>query len=244
METTPTTVAGVDGCPGGWVVVTHRGTNCTGAGRLEHGTIPGSFSVEKTPTLDGLVAAVRCGLVAVAAIDMPIGLLDHTPRTADTEARRYLGPRRASVFATPVRAALDATDHGDACDRSRRVSGKAISLQAFHLLPKIRQLDALIGPADQAGVVEAHPECAFARLAGAPLDDAKATRRGLGTRRRLLEEHFGPSIGDILDSGVAPRNDLVDAAVLIVTARHVLGGTEIRFGGELDATGLRAEIVA
>ncbi len=138
---------------------------------------------------------------------------------------------------------LDATDYADACARSRLVSGKALSLQAFHLLPKIRQLESLIGPADQHRIVEAHPECAFARLAGSPLGDTKATSDGRATRRRLLEQRFGSALDPVLNSGIAPLGDLLDAAVLVVTARHVLDGSEIRFGGELDATGRRAEIV-
>jgi predicted RNase H-like nuclease len=38
---------------------------------------------------------------------MPIGLPDAGRRMADTLARQAVGPRRASVFVTPVRAALE-----------------------------------------------------------------------------------------------------------------------------------------
>ncbi len=221
-------VAGVDGCPGGWVVVLFDGVDVL---------------AERHERLDELVGRYRSGGVGAVAIDMPIGLLDDRPRASDALARRVIGPRRSSVFPTPVRATLDATDYTDACERSRAASGRALSKQAFHLLPKIRALDALLVPEDRSGIVEAHPECAFARLAAGPLAHPKHRAEGRTLRRRLLVERFGPSIESILDGRVAPAIDLLDAAVLVATALHVVAGTEIRLGNEVDSTGMPAEIV-
>ncbi len=226
------TLAGIDGCPGGWAVA-----------RLEGGRL----SIERTESLAGVIEATRNGSLEVAAIDMPIGLLADRSRSSDAAARKVLGPRRSSVFATPVRSTLEATDYLDACERSRAASGMALSKQAYHLLSKIRHIDQLIEPSDQERVVEAHPECAFARLAGQPLLHPKATAEGRALRRRLLEAAL-PSLSTtpldgLIDARVVPVLDLFDAVVLVFTAKHVADGTQRRLGGDIDPTGLFAEIV-
>ncbi len=224
------TVVGVDGCRGGWVTVEWS----TGSGRL---------LADRVEDLAPLIERLRNRSVRAAAIDMPMGLLDRQPRTCDTEARKLLGPRRSSIFPTPVRATLDARDYRHACRLSTEVSGKALSKQAFNLLPQIRRLDELIEPADQDRLVEAHPECAFVRLAGRPLEHAKRTEAGRAHRRRLLEAH-DPSLGAMLDErSDLPLIDLIDAAVLAITAARVAAGTERRLISSVDRRGLVAQIV-
>ncbi len=224
-------VIGVDGCRGGWLAVERRGD--------------GTVDAQLLTDLASLLRRVRCGKVAALAIDMPIGLLDQQPRSCDVEARRLLGPRRSSVFPAPVRDALAAEDYEDACRRSRSVSGKALSKQAFNLVPKIAEVDRLITPGDQDRVVEAHPECAFVRLAGTPLESAKRTAEGQRLRERLLDG-VDPALGRLVraerERGALPILDVIDAAVLTVTADHVATGTERRLGTDIDPRGLRAEI--
>ncbi len=225
---TETTVMGIDGCRGGWVVVTW--------GPDGHDAF---FAEELTAQL----AQLRSGEIAAIAIDMPIGLLEDRPRACDIEARKILGPRKSSVFPAPLRSTLAATDYANACELSRAASGKALSKQAFNLLPKIAELDELVRPDDQDRLVEAHPECAFVRLSGEPLEHPKRTEPGRATRRRLLTG-CDPIFGDLLESyPELPALDLIDASVLTVTARHVVAGTEHRLGGEIDATGLAATVV-
>lgn len=235
MTDGPGTVCGVDGAPGGWAVVR---AEIAADGAV--GNVTASFDGD----LRTLVADLRRGQVRAAAIDMPIGLVDHQPRAADVEARKLLGPRKSSVFPTPVRATLEAVDYADACKRSRAVSGKALSKQAFNLLPKIAQLDELVRPEDQDQLVEAHPELAFVRLADGHLDHAKRTSEGQAARRELLAARFGAATVDaVLGSGVAPTLDLTDAMANLTIAAHVASGTEHRLGCEIDSTGKRAEIV-
>lgn len=239
-------VAGVDGCPGGWVVVTAElsgdSGRCCG---LE------AVAVE---SLGAHIERARAGELAAIAIDMPIGLLDEHPRQAEVEARRVLGPRRSSVFPSPLRVVLDAIDYQDACERSRQECGKAISKQAWNLVPKIRQLDCLVSSADQLRVVEAHPECAFVRLHGdTPLPVAKARAEGRQLRRQLLADAdlFETTELDALladrtpEQRVAPVVDLLDGLALVVTARHVALGSDRRLGGsppQFDRLGRRADI--
>ena len=54
-------IAGVDGCRGGWVVVTAPIDG-------------GGSTVERFAQLDALIERVRTGAVRAAGIDMPIGL--------------------------------------------------------------------------------------------------------------------------------------------------------------------------
>lgn len=240
-------VAGVDGCRGRWLIVRRSLAQ------------PDEAWAELVDDLGPLIDQCRRSEVAAVAIDMPIGLLEHHPRACDVEARRLLGPRRSSVFPAPVRAVLGAGDYDEARRRSRAAAGVAPSRQAFNLVPAITQLDDLIEADDQDQVVEAHPELAFARLAGEPLTEAKRTPRGRAWRRQLLtdaHDELGSFLTSFLASGSIssgrsasgqpggplPEIDLLDATALTVTAAHVVAGTERRLGQERDHRGRRAEV--
>jgi predicted RNase H-like nuclease len=213
----PGRVLGVDGCAAGWVAVAMPGpAACAG---------PGIGAV--------VDQAVADGPLAVIAIDMPAGLADAGRRPADVLARRDLGPRWASIFLTPVRAALAAAGPGAshaeryraASEASRRVAGEGISRQAFALLPKIAEVDGWIRDAP-ARVVEAHPELSFATLAGAPLATRKPTWAGAAQRHALLAAAGIVLPGDLGPAGtLAGVDDVLDAAVLAWTARRVADGT-------------------
>ena len=126
-------VAGVDGYRGGWVVVTAPITG-------------GPSTVECVARLDPLIERVRAGEVRAAGIDMPIGLPSRTRRASDGQLRVHLGARRSSIFPTPPRAVLDAVDYRDALARARDATGVGLSKQAWNLVGKIRELDALMTP--------------------------------------------------------------------------------------------------
>lgn len=217
-------VAGVDGCRAGWVVAI---------------VSVGPPSVRVVPAFAAVVELLD-DEVDVVAVDMPIGLPEGGARACDVEARRRLGPRRASVFPAPPRPLLGCTDHARANAAKRALDGSGLSRQAFNLLPRIAEVDAAVTPAVQERVVEAHPELAFARLAGHPLTTTKRTADGRAERRRLLG-----SLGDATDRppAGAAEHDLLDALALTLTAGRLLAGTAERLGdGARDARGLRMEI--
>lgn len=84
---------GVDGCSKGWVAVANDGRAYFGR------------------SIDQLLHRVDLdGVVDVVAIDIPIGL-PASHRAADVLARAELGPRRSSVFTTPVRSAVYSDHH-------------------------------------------------------------------------------------------------------------------------------------
>jgi len=207
-------VAGVDGCRAGWTVAL-----------ADEDSI---LDVRVVPTFTDVIA-LRCD---ATALDMPIGLLDRGRRACDVEARRRLGPRRSSVFPTPLRPMLTATTYAEAS----AVAG--LSKQAFILLPKIREVDAVMTPRRQRTIVEVHPALCFAALLGAPCQAPKRTAEGRAERLAAVTQPI-----ERLPSGAA-WDDVLDACALVHTARRLVHGAVERLGdGARDARGLRCEIV-
>ncbi|QDU66572.1 DUF429 domain-containing protein [Engelhardtia mirabilis] len=210
---------GVDGCRAGWVRA-----RLSPAGRIE---------IDLVKSARALIADPADPLV----IDMPIGLFPGgraRARDCDRAARERLGPRRSSVFNPPTRAMLRAREHGE-------VGRLGLSIQAFHLIPKIAELDRALSADDASRVLEGHPELAFACLAGAPLEAPKRTTAGRHARARLLEAAVAGSLDAFADFAAATRrkdvalDDILDAMVLAVAARDVAAGTALRLPeGELD----------
>ena len=70
------------------------------------------------------------------AVDMPIGLPDAGRRRADVLARELAGPRRASVFMTPVRSALQEEAHAAATAVNVQLAGEGtLALQGLVRAP-------------------------------------------------------------------------------------------------------------
>jgi predicted RNase H-like nuclease len=198
------------------------------------------LSIEVVHHIGEVLDRVRQGELVAVGLDMPIGLPDAGPRASDALLRARLGPRRSSVFATPPRPLLGCTDHAEAVARGRALDGRGISIQAFNLLPKIAQVDAAIDPGLTEAVVEAHPESAFAELAGAPLASTKRSAEGRAERLALLTGPFPRSRAALTDRlrGAAP-DDVLDAAAAAWSARRWATGTAVVLtDGALDGRGL------
>lgn len=239
-------VAGVDGCPTGWLVVLRDRSGASAPSARIVATFADILTLPEVPQ--------------VIAIDMPIGLPERTGiggRQPDIAARAKLGPRQSSVFAVPARRAVMATDYASACAAALETSEppRKISKQAWHLFPRIREIDAVMTPALQQRVYECHPELAFwAMNDKRPAAEPKKVKSrsyppGLALRRALLaangfaeafltETSFRPS--------AAGADDFLDACACAWTAGRILDGTAETFPPEppLDARGLRQEIKA
>lgn len=237
-------VAGVDGCPAGWAVVFRR----LGASR------EAAFAL--FPDFGAVLADLRAP--AVIAVDMPIGLPDHVGpggRGPERAVRSLLGERQSSVFAVPSRAAVMEDDYRRACDVALATSDppKKVSKQCFHLFPKIREIDRLMAPALEARVHEAHPELGFWRLNGErPMALPKKVKSrpnppGLAERAALLARHgYDPAFLDQAVPRGVGRDDLIDAAVLALTAARIAEGEGRSFPAVpgRDGRGLRMAIWA
>ena len=224
-------VAGVDAAKGGWVMA----VTATDAGS------PVEFSL--WPSFADLWADARYqGLLAVG-VDMPIGLPGEDLRRSDIEARELLGPRRSSLFWTPPLCVLNAADHAEANHRARAHTGRGLSIQAFHLLPKVREVRAVLTPEDlathsQPQAAEVHPETSFAVLAGRPMNTPKRRQSGQTERLAVLVPEF-PNLAEVPASPAgATVDDLLDATAAAWTARRMAADTAVCLGqGEADDTG-------
>ena len=134
------------------------------------------------------------------------------------------------------------------------VRGFGLTIESFHLLPKIRQVDALITPALQDLVFEAHPELAFRRALGRPLLHNKKTPEGRAERFEALEREESGRFRSIRRQFARRRptlprtrvadDDLLDAWMLSSTAARIAEGRGRALPPEppRDSRGLRMEI--
>ncbi len=162
-------VLGIDGCPGGWVGAHLRGDVLT----WHTGSFRDLLALEAD----------------VVAVDIPIGLpAGAERRAADVEARAALGRQRSSVFFAPPRVVLEAVDQPDATRLSRAAGSTGVSIQMFHVLGKVAEVDdALRSDAGAAArVVEVHPEVSFRRLARTEVLPPKRTVAGREARLDVL----------------------------------------------------------
>ena len=159
----------------------------------------------------------------VIAVDIPIGLADSGPRTADRAAAQFIGGRRSSVFAMPTRGAMEADTHALAVQYSRKMGLAAPSVQAYGLRAKIFEADAVARR--DARVVEVHPEVSFCAMAGAPLAQGKKSWNGAMVRRTLLATHGIGIAHDIGAAGRAPIDDVLDACAAAWTAKRCADGS-------------------
>lgn len=229
-------VLGVDGCRGGWVVARRD--------------IPtGNLVLSVEPDFR---AVLKAGEKARAIIvDMPIGLAQSGRRDCEQQTRAFLRPSRSSsVFAAPRRPMLAFANYADANSWGKRLGpegGGGLSKQAWHLIPKIREVDKAISVEHQGWLGEGHPEAAFARLNGRACVHSKRTREGREERTSILRRHgVADPDGLIAAAGrLAKADDVLDAIALSLTAEARLQGKATRFTDEArDARGLVMEIWA
>ncbi|MGB7237244.1 MAG: DUF429 domain-containing protein [Rhodococcus sp. (in: high G+C Gram-positive bacteria)] len=211
---TENTVAGVDGAKGRWVIARFDGDRV-------------DWTVERDAE-SVLAATASCTTVGV---DMPLTMPTNGYRASEVEAKIFLGPARSSIFHTPVHATVEATSYADACAISRDITGKAISMQTWHLMPAIRSWQSI--SFDTERVVEVHPECSFRLMAPDVAFASKKSGRGAGQRMAALSRWIDPH--DLADGlarlPVGPAlDDALDAAAAAWSAWRFSRGDHRSFG--------------
>lgn len=205
-------VLGVDGCRAGWVGALLRDT---------------TYDVLVAGDIATLVAAAvgRAPELAVVGIDIPIGLPDDRVRVTDRLARQRLPVgRKSSVFPTPSRAAVEQTTHPEASAANRAAVGVGLSVQAFHLTPKILEVDTYVRGGAPVRVLEVHPEVSFSEMEPACVIPSKATGAGATARRAALAGQGLEAPAYLRGQGYA-ADDLLDACAVAWTARRYAAGT-------------------
>ena len=179
--------------------------------------------------LDDVDAVLAVPDAELVAIDMPIGLSETGRRVCDDDARRLLARAGSSVFPAPLRQVLGAVDYADACRISVEASasatqaGKALSKQAWNLVPAIKQLDNALGDPPPERVVEVHPELAF-RAIDRRVSDPKVTARG--TMQRLAALRSVMDVEQALTDAppLVPMVDALDACAAAWSAQRLADG--------------------
>ena len=221
-------VAGVDGTRGGWIMAIWDGAG---------------IGLHFATTWAALPLA---GLAAVG-VDMPIGLSAGPPRACDTAARARLPARRKpSVFPAPRRYMLGRS-HAEANAEGKRRDGRGLSVQSWHIMGKIAELDAALTPCDQNRIHEVHPELVFDRLGGGAILPPKRRQAGRAARLALLAEAGVPDPAALLharERGGAKADDILDAIACALTAARIRKGQARRLpdAPECDSRGLHMEI--
>jgi len=231
-------IAGVDGCPAGWLAV---------AEDTETEAIRAEIHVT---TGDLFRAAAE---FEIATIDIPIGLSESEPRECDLIARKLLGPGRASsVFPAPVRATLPAETWDEACELSKKAWHKSLSRQTFAILDRTREVNERMckDPALQSRIREIHPElCFYFWNAKKPMRESKKTPGGADERLALIRKEFGNAF-DVVRSQLPRRaaadDDIMDAFAALWTARRIHSGDAVTIPEKppRDRCGLKMEMVA
>lgn len=238
-------LAGVDGCRAGWYCIEGSlGGSAQGSLKI------GSLRARVWPDFSQLLAALP--QVQRISVDMPIGLAESGARDCDVLVRAHLGVRGASVFTAPLRGMLPAKSHAEASALRRAIEGKGMSLQAYNILPKVRDVDAALRACsrDAARTFETHPEACFVALhKGLPLPWNKKTPQGRALRQQLLQPHFGDEVQRLLDErprSAVQADDVLDALACLWSARRGVQGTARRWPEHppLDACGLPMAIHA
>ncbi|MCH7970829.1 MAG: DUF429 domain-containing protein [Chloroflexi bacterium] len=229
------TSIGVDGCTAGWFAVTV--------------TDDGEWSHALYETAEAVLN--RHGDAERILIDIPIGLVEGRTeeRPCDLEARLLLGkPRNASVFPVPSRAALSAPTYEDAGVVNTIETGRGLSLQAWGILPKIREVDELMQQSLLARdtFVEVHPELLFWALNGQrPMEHHKGRGKGRSERLGVLRRWF-PAADEVYVNAAhvylrkhVALDDIIDAMVAAVAGVAGTGQLiDVPEPSETDSTGL------
>ncbi len=255
-------LVGVDGCKAGWIAVRRDlGSTPRNLGSIPRNLGSTPRNPGSTPRIPGSTPSVTvfdsfAALLAanpddaVIAVDMPIGLPEFSSkggRGPEALVRPLLGARQSSVFSIPSRAALYADTggfttieawyaaHRRASDVARTTSDppRGVSIQAFGIFAKIREIDALLieQPRLRSRVYESHPEVAFCRLNGGKAMQlpkkikGSINPAGMAERKALLCRH-GYEM-DFLDQAPpkgAAADDFLDAAAMMLVAGHIVSG--------------------
>ncbi|MFK8005580.1 MAG: DUF429 domain-containing protein [Saprospiraceae bacterium] len=212
MEKNQKYTVGIDGCKYGWIAIKIRKDT--------------QFSISKHSEFSSIFKEYPDAEKYL--VDMVIGLADKNhPREVEFLARQKLKPNHtSSVFTPPCRAAVYEKTYEAAKEKNKTILGKSFSIQAWNIVPKIKEVDEFIlkNHEYQNRIFEAHPEVCFASLNNQiPMIFKKKEKEGIEERINLLQVLF-PKSKEIFEKGniqflkkEVKSDDLIDSLSLAVT---------------------------
>ena len=203
---------GVDGTSSGWIA---------SIGNLRNKSLS---SIKFSENLNKLMSDYPDSIVV---IDMPIELNKKTYlRTCDVLAKKYLGKAfQSSIFIPPLKRVLKCSTYQEANELSRKITGKGLSKQSWHLKSKISEVQQISKLSNK--VYEGHPECSFKMLKKGSLKAKKKSVSGIFERLDLLKKvGLDPLSVDLKleNSSSIKIDDVLDSMVLFLTALRIVEG--------------------
>ena len=203
---------GVDGTSSGWIAsIGNSRDKCLS-------------SIKFSEDLNKLFSDYPDSLVV---IDMPIELnKKNYLRTCDVLAKKYLGKAfQSSIFIPPLKRVLKCNTYQEANELSKKITGKGLSKQSWHLKSKISEVQQISKLSNK--VYEGHPECSFKMLKKEPLKAKKKSVSGIFERLDLLKRvGLDPlSVNLKLENNSSIKiDDVLDSMVLFLTALRIVEG--------------------
>lgn len=220
-------LAGIDGCKYGWVIIIYNEEKFYYKGIYK--TI--KDLIENNQDLDAVI------------IDMPIGLSSKSNlRTVEKEMRDEMEYRHSTVFNPPCRKALKSNSHEEASLINLDIEGKKISIQAFSIKDKIKEIDDCydLFKEYKIEILESHPEICFKYLNNSILSTKKSKPDGIRERLEILSQYYSDSekvfqyaLSSTLRKELK-KDDIIDALCLCIVNKL---GKENSFSFITDSNG-------
>ena len=203
---------GVDGTSSGWIA------------SIGNARDKSLSSIKFLEDLNNLFSDYPDSLVV---IDMPIELnKKNYLRTCDILAKKYLGKAfQSSIFIPPLKRVLKCSTYQEANELSKKIVGKGLSKQSWHLKSKISEVQQISKLSNT--IYEGHPECSFKMLKNETLKAKKKSVSGIFERLDILKRvGLEPlSVNLKLENNSSIKiDDVLDSMVLFITALRIVEG--------------------
>lgn len=203
---------GIDGCRGGWVIA-HCSRRFTRA------------DLTVVQHLSDIQQNLRGA--ELVFIDIPIGLPSGASpsRPCDSLARAELRGKHSTIFSPPQLETLRCESYQEALALQRENTDSGFSVQAWNLVPKIREVRQLLSrwPHLSRTVLESHPELCFEVLG--PVNEKKKSEGGQSERfavirrcSKRLARLYHLAL-ERFPRATAGKDDLLDALIMLAGAK-------------------------